>query len=229
MWRANLFGSSARATSTSWHLLGTDSTMQAEETPEHRRPATSSGTTRRRRASSTCSHPRLPDDPARPSSPTSCCRPPPGTRSTTSPPPTCTRSSTPSTRRSHLPGRRRRTGTCSRSWRTRSPAGEGASRHPHRPGGRAAAARHTGGDGHAPWRREGLEEGRAEPVRGKTMPSWSWSSATTPPSPRRWSVGPLMEESASHQGGSLRRQRGDRLLRGKNGAVRGGRATAGRA
>ena len=91
-----------------------------------RRPSTArrrcAGATRRPRASSTCSSRSTSAWPARRCTPTSCCRPPPGTRSTTSRRRTCTRSCTPSTRRSRRRGRPRPTGTSSTASRARSRA-----------------------------------------------------------------------------------------------------------
>ena len=141
------------------------------------------------RASSTCWSPRrLPDDQHLHCTPTSCCPPPPGTRSTTSPPPTCTRSCTPSTRRSPRRGRPAPTSTPSTPIAEEfSRLAADAPRHPHRRGRRPAAARHRRRDWRSP--AGGCGTGRpasASRSRARRCRGSSWSSATTPRSRRRW-------------------------------------------
>ena len=223
VWRANLLGRRARATSTSCeHLLGSDgsTTCAPTETPPELRPARcASGARRPRAASSTCS---TTIDFRMTSNAHVLRRRAAGRHLVREERPLLHRPAPVRAllQRGHRrrPGRRSPTGTPSAA----SPRSSRGSRRRHLGVRRdlvAAPLAHDTPDELAQpfgevrdWR-----AGECEPVPGKTMPEAdSWSSATTAPRPReagrasaRWS----RRSALGAKGGVLEPARGDRLAR----------------
>ena len=167
LWRSNLMGSSAKGNEYFLkHLLGTHSNVLGTENPEAPRPREVAW---HDEAPGGQARPaglgRLPDDVDDAAVRRRAARRRPGTRSTTCPRPTCTRSCTPSPRRSTRRGRRKSDfETFHLIAQTALRAGRDPPRHPQGPGQRAAAARHPGRDGAARRRRARLERAAASPA-----------------------------------------------------------------